>query len=88
MPDLPPRPVLEGTVDIDADLWEKYESAKDGREMFEKVLREREALIREQAGNARYLTVNGQRVAVRIIQDAAGVSFRKDFYRKIGTSDG
>ena len=85
MPDLPPRPVLDGTAEIDAELYGSWAAAKIASDHFAEQARGHEVLIREQAGNARYLAVNGQRVAVRIIQDAVNVSFRKDFYRRIGT---
>ena len=84
MPDLPPRPVLDGTAEIDPGLWRKYLDAKNELALIEDTARGYEKLIRDQAGNARYLTVDGERVAVRIMQDAVNVSFRKDFYRKIG----
>ena len=87
MPDLPPPPVLEGTAEIDADLWMDYAEAAYFAEVWKDNKRQREAQIRELAGPAKYLAVDGKRVATRVIQDAIGVTFRKDFYQRTRSHD-
>ena len=87
MPDLPPRPVLDGTAEIDAALYKAWDFCKRAAAETAEHLRVAEELMRDQAGDAKYLAVNGETVAVRIIQDVIDASFRKDFYRKTGKTD-
>ena len=58
-------------AEIDEPLWVEYLDWKDDIAGRETKMRQIEALIREQAGEARTLTVNGTRVATRVVSDSA-----------------
>lgn len=57
-------------ADVDGTLWAAWSDARDVMKSFEDKARGYEAELREQAGEATILTVDGQPVARRIISDA------------------
>lgn len=56
-------------AEIDRDLCAQWSTAKDNADEWETTAKGFEAQIREQAGEAKHLTVNGTRVATRVIGD-------------------
>lgn len=74
-------PVKGKQTEIDRNLWIAYKSAQQARDAYQEQMDALELRIREQAPDAAVLTVNGARVAVRVVQNATA-SWRKDFYRR------
>ena len=81
-----PDPVKGKQAEIDSRLWTDYTDWKRAADDAAEIAAQYEKLIREQAGDAAVLTVNGTRVAVRVVQDVTGASWRKDFYRRTPAS--
>lgn len=76
-------PVKGRSADIPAALWDEYLYAAAevaDREALRDMV---EAEIREQAGDAQVLTVDGAKVAVRVTQEVRNASWVKDFYRRL-----
>lgn len=62
-------PARDKEADIDGKLWEQFDFHAEQEAIAKEHKREAEAQIREQAGQARILTVAGARVAVRVTGD-------------------
>ena len=56
-------------AEIDGGLWDSWLTAKDSEDIAEELRRGFEVRIREQAGEASVLTVDGQPVARRYVGD-------------------
>jgi putative phage-type endonuclease len=81
------------TAEVDPSLWQGYRMLKDDIAHFEAQARGVEIRLREQAGEASVLTVDGQPVARRIIVDADVKAHRRhqDYLKRIepkGDDDG
>jgi|SRR5215469_15978843 len=82
-------PPAEGpAADIDPRTWDAWNEARRMRDAWEAAASEWEIAIRNQAGPATRLKVNGTIVARRIVHTARNVTFTKDYYRRTGGSDG
>jgi putative phage-type endonuclease len=72
-------------AEIDRDLWGRWTGWKSNQRIAEDALRACEILIREQAGEAAVLTVDGDPVARRVIVDAQVKAHHRhqDYLRRI-----
>lgn len=80
-------------AEIDAELWDQFSYHAEEIAAAEVEKRYCEARIREQAGEAKYLTVNGTRVATRVTDTAQVKAHERhtDYIRRIpskGETDG
>lgn len=71
-------------VEIPRNTWLIWLSNRKLRDAYEKVWRKADAKLRELAGDAAILTVDGQPVARRITGKVNGASWTKDYLRVIG----
>ena len=80
-------PPAEGpAADIPANLWELLIEHRGLARHHDEIAKAAEKTIREIAGAASRLKVNGRVVARRITQDVSGASWRKDYYRQTGVT--
>lgn len=79
-----PDPVPGKVSDVDPELWAHYLTCKASAGQWDDMARKADAQIHEQIGDAAILFVDGRKVAVRVVQDVTGASWRKDFFRRTG----
>jgi hypothetical protein len=75
-------PVKGKTAEVSERDWIDYSNARIAAERWAAHVAATEARLREQAKDAQILTVNGVRVATRIITPVTGATFTKDYYRR------
>ena len=72
-------------ADVDLDWWVSFDHASNQLKIWEGIRREAEIKLREQAGEASILTVDGQKVATRVVSDAQVKAHTRhvDYYRRV-----
>jgi hypothetical protein len=84
-------PPAEGpAADIDANLWQQWQDFKNAAAVNEHNALVLEVKIREAAGTANRLKVDGQVIARRVVKHVENASWTSDYYmriRKAGVPD-
>jgi hypothetical protein len=78
-------PPAEGpAADIDRGLWDAWRKARAERDFLEKIALTMEIEIREAAGTATRLKVDGAIVARRVVKHVDNASWTSDYYMRTG----
>jgi hypothetical protein len=78
-----PAPVKGKAAEVSAQLWRDYLDWKNAEDQAAERARAFETQIREQIGDAAVITVDGVKVAVRVVQPVENASWVKDFLRRV-----
>lgn len=79
MPDL----IRGKSAEVDPDLWDRWLNAKHLADQATEILNGYQDAILEQTGGAQYLTVNGVKVATRVVRKVENASWTDDHFRRV-----